>query len=483
MDKQIDTLLKHDIIRPSESAYSSPILLVKKKGKAEYRCVIDFRKLNSQTVKSALPLPLLEECLDNMGGSSSFCLVDFKSGFFQLELAEEDKHKTAFTTGTELYEFNRLPQGLCNSPGTFQALMEKVLKGMNGKQCVIYLDDVCFFSKCFEDTFKALQEAFGRFRAANLTLRVDKCKFFMREIKFLGHILNEQGIAPDPDNLIKVKEWPRPTNPKEVKGFVALCGYYRRMVKDFAQIASPLHALTKKDVNYEWSEECEHAFTTLREKLVTQPIVTYPNFDKPFALTCDASSNAVGAVLSQEVDGIDKVVYYYSASLSPTARRYCTFDREFFAIVSAIRKFRHYLLGAKFTIYTDHQPLTRLRTLSLDRLTDPHNRRSRWMSEIDPLNWNILYKPGSTNINADQLSRHPSVVKEVLLRETNVTGETPVQENSVPYHLSEVTVIQGTTCNTGHDNSICNDNDTTTNVGQSPLNASFQSCLRWRWRP
>ena len=374
VDKQIQKLLKHDIIRPSNNPYSSPLLLVKKKNKDEYRVVIDYRKINQQILKSALPLPVLEQCLDTLGGNSLFSTIDFASGYFQVELDEDSKHITAFTTGESLFEFNVLPQGLTNSPGEFQSLMQSLFKGMTKDQAVIYLDDVCFYSKTFDEHIAILRQAFERIRNANLTLRPDKCHFLMSELKFLGHVVNEQGIAPDPGNLQKVANWPRPTNAKEVKGFVSLCSYYRRMVQNFAEIALPLHNLMKKDVPFLWNEDCEQAFLTLRDRLITSPIVAYPDFDKPFTLTCDASSHAIGAILSQEIDGMEKVIAYYSAALTPTAQRYSAFDRELLAVVSAIRKFKHYLLGVPFTIYTDHKPLEQLRTMPLDKLRDPHNR-------------------------------------------------------------------------------------------------------------
>ena len=412
LDSQIQNLLKHDIIRPSQSPYSSPLLLVKKKNKGEYRLVIDYRKVNQQIVKSALPIPILEQCLDTLGGNSLFSTIDFASGYFQVELDEDSKYITAFTTGSELFEFNVLPQGLSISPGQFQFLIQSVFKGMTKDQAVVYLDDVCFYSQTFQTHLEILSQAFQRIRDANLTLRPDKCHFFMHELKFLGHIVNEKGIAPDPGNLEKVASWPRPTNVKEVRGFVSLCSYYRRMVKDFAHIAFPLHNLTKKDVPFIWTPECESAFLALRERLISSPIVAYPDFDKPFVLTTDASAQAIGAVLSQEHDGIERVVAYYSAALTPTAQRYGAYDREFLAIVSAIRKFKHYLMGTSFTIVTDHKPLVDLRTSSYEKVRDPHNRRARWMTEIDPLNWTIQYKPGVKNMNADQMSRHPDSLRD-----------------------------------------------------------------------
>ena len=407
IDKQIEMLLSHDLIQPSDSPYSSPLLLIKKKNKDEWRCLVDFRKINAQTIVPAHPLNRTDDILDTLAGNCLFSCMDFASGFFQVPMDADDAHKTAFAAGSNLYEFKVMPQGLSGSPGTFSHLMEKVLRGLNWRTCVVYLDDVCVYGESFQQHFDNLRATFLRFRQANLTLRPNKCHFFQSKITFLGHVVTGEGVQPDPSNLSKVKDWPRPKNVKQVRGFLGLAGYYRRFIKGFSEIARPLTVLTKKDVPFIWSEVCKSAFLALREALVSEPIVSHPNHQLPFVLTCDASNIAVGAVLSQIQDGVEKVIAYHSSALSDTEQRYCAFDREFLAIVSGVRKFKHYLAGSKFTIYTDHRPLVNIRTMQLSNLIDPHNRRSRWVSEISPLDCDIKYKPGSTNIIADQLSRLP----------------------------------------------------------------------------
>ena len=246
---------------------------------------------------------------------------------------------------------------------------------------------------------------FLRLREAGLKLRPQKCVLFQREIKFLGHTINESGISPSPDNLQKVKDWPTPTNTKQVRSFLGLAGYYRRFIKAFSQIAQPLQALTQKEVPFQWTTDCETAFNTLKTTLTTNPIVVHPDFTQPFAIHCDASSFAVSGILTQKREGKDRVVAYFSQSLNPTERRWATFDREMFAIVATVRKFRRYLQIQTFDIITDHKPLLGLKKLSFE--ADCTGRRTRWALELDTFSFRIVHKPGKSIAHADALSRYP----------------------------------------------------------------------------
>ncbi len=278
-----------------------------------------------------------------------------------------------------------------------------------------------------------MRDVFQRLRQAGLKVRPDKCHLFCREVVFLGHVVSRTGIKPDPSNIEKVKNWPRPKDITGLRGWLGLTGFYRRYIKDYAKIAQPLLRLNHKGVEFEWSEECEHAFQTLREALISPPVLIYPNYDQPFKLYVDASGFAIGSVLAQiSSDNKEHVVAYASHSLTVSERKWSTYDRELWAIVWSIRHFKHYLQFTEFTIYTDHKPLVGLRKMPLDN--DPTGKRARWGLEIDPLEWSIVYKPGVSNSNADALSRrseHSDLRKRIERHKTvgqNESKSIPNQE-------------------------------------------------------
>lgn len=417
IDKQVAALLADGVIEESCSPWASPVVLVKKKN-GEWRFCIDYRRLNGITVKDAHPLPRVDDTLDALAGSLWFSTLDFSNGYWQVEVAMEDREKTAFTTGRGLYQWRSMPMGLTNSPATFQRMMELVLRGLPWQVCMVYLDDVLIYSPTFEDHFSSLREVFSRIQAAGLRLNPQKCHLAQDHVVFLGHVVSRHGLQPDPRNTDKVRTWPTPQNPTEVRAFVGLCSYYRRFIKDFARRAAPLHRLTCKDTLFRWTAECQAVFEYLKGVLSSAPVVTMPDFNIPFKVYTDASMDAVGAVLGQDREGLERVVVYASQSLAPTERRWATFDRELWAVVWAVRQFRHYIGSAAFTIITDHKPLLGLRGMSIDK--DPTGRRARWILELDPFNWVIQHKQGRQHINADVLSRRPQN-----------PGETAAQVNAV----------------------------------------------------
>ncbi|CAL9701656.1 unnamed protein product [Knipowitschia caucasica] len=301
-----------------------------------------------------------------------------------------------------------MPMGLTNSPATFQRVMELVLRGLPWQVCMVYLDDVLIFSPTFEEHLSNLREVFSRIQAAGLKLNPQKCHLARDHVVFLGHVVSSRGLQPDPRNTNKVKSWPTPRSPTEVRAFLGLCSYYRRFVKDFARLAAPLHHLTCKDVPFAWTEGCDAAFGHFKSVLSSAPIVTMPDFNVPFKVYTDASMEAVGAVLAQDKDGLERVVVYASQSLTNTQKRWATFDKELWAVVWAVRQFRHYIGSSPFTIITDHKPLLGLRGMSIDK--DPSGKRARWILELDPYNWSMQHKEGRRHTNADALSRRPEEV-------------------------------------------------------------------------
>ena len=252
-------MLKSGIISPSSGPWASPIVLVKKKDGSTRFCV-DYRKLNDVTLKDAYPLPRIDDSLDALEGSTWFSSLDLASGYWQVEMSPSDKEKTAFTTGSGLYEFNVLPFGLCNAPSTFERLMELVLTGLHWKTCLVYLDDILIYAKTFEEHVERLGEVFSRLFAAGLKLKPKKCTLLQKEVVYLGHVVSGSGVATDPEKTKKIRDWPTPSNLKHVRSFIGLCSYYRRFIKDFACLAAPLHKLTQKDVGFKLTPECEHAF-------------------------------------------------------------------------------------------------------------------------------------------------------------------------------------------------------------------------------
>ena len=406
INRQVQRLLEEGIVEESCSPWSSPVVLVRKKDNS-WRFCVDYRGLNSVTIKDSHPLPRVDDTLDALAGAIWFSTLDFSDGYWQVEVAQGDREKTAFTTGQGLYQFKAMPMGLTNAPATFQRVMELVLKGLPWHICMVYLDDILVYSRSFEDHIAALDEVFTRIEVAGLRLNARKCHLARDHVVFLGHVISAEGLRPDPRNTDKVKNWPMPRSATEVRAFLGLCSYYRRFVRDFAQLAAPLSHLTGKDIPFQWTADCQGAFEFLRDALCAEPIMCHPNFTQHFMLYTDASLMAVGAVLAQEVDGLERVVAYASRSLTMAERRWSTYDRELWAIVWAVRNFRHYLGLRPFTIVTDHRPLLSLRRLSIDN--DRTGRRSRWALELDMYDWKIVHKSGAQHTNADALSRRPDL--------------------------------------------------------------------------
>lgn len=291
-------------------------MLTKKKDGGDRFCV-DFRKLNSVTRKDAYPMPNFSEILDHLDGASFFSSLDLYSGYWKIDLERESKECTACICDEGLYQFKKLPFGLCNAPVTFQRFMEMILRGLQWQYALIYLDDILVFGKTIEEHNERLALVFDRFREQNVKLKVSKYYFAQRQVEFLGHMVNDRGVSPN-DNKIKiVKEYPTPKNAKEIKIFLGLAGYYRKFVKNFAGLFSPLTALLRKNSRFVWTKTCQTSFDLLKEALTNAPILAFPDFNKPFHLHVDASDNAVGLVLEQEYEmNTNRVVAYGGRSLT-----------------------------------------------------------------------------------------------------------------------------------------------------------------------
>ena len=425
--QEVQRMLDTGVIEPSNSPWSSPVVLVTKKD-GSLRYCIDYRKLNSVTIKDSYPLPRIDDSLDALRGSKWFSCLDLASGYWQLMLDPADKEKTAFVTQQGLFQFRVLPFGLCNAPATFERLMESVLAGLNFETCLLYLDDIIVFSDTFEKHIDGLEKVLQRLRSAGLKVFPKKCQFFQEEVAFLGHVVNRDGIATSPDKISAVQEWPIPNNVHDVRSFLGTCSYYRRFIKNFAEIARPLHRLTEKHASFHWTEQCQESFQSLKRALTTSPILRYPKMELPFILDTDASGFALGAVLSQIEDGKEQVIAYYSKSFSKCERNYCVTRRELLAIVSAVKHFHHYLYGKHFTVRTDHGALSWLL-----RFKNPEGQMARWIEILQTYDIDIVHRPGRLHGNSDGLSRRPCEPCDYCSRRERKDSENQDSENTEKY--------------------------------------------------
>ena len=288
------------------------------------RFCIDYRRLNKITRKDSHPLTGISEALDALGGGGAryFSTLDLRSGYWQIEMDADSKEKTAFITHNGLYEFNRLPFGLSSSAATFQRVMTHVLRGLEWDICLVYIDDLIIFSRSFEEHLLHLEQVFKPLREAKVKLKPSKCHFVKPKVEYLGHIISAAGLCPNLTKISAVQDFPVPTNTKGIKAFLGLCNYYRRFIKGFAQIASPLNKLTSKKEKFVWSPECQQAFETLKAKLISAPILAYPDFNLPYHLYVDASQTGLRLTLGQIVDGAEKVIAYGGRDLNPAERNY-----------------------------------------------------------------------------------------------------------------------------------------------------------------
>ncbi|UYV79429.1 K02A2.6-like [Cordylochernes scorpioides] len=324
--EQIDEMLTEGIIRPSSSPWSFPVILVKKRD-GKYRFCVDYRKLNNVTVKDVYPIPRIDEVMDTLQGSTHFSAIDLRSGYWQVEVEERDKEKTAFTTAHGLYEFNVMPFGLCNAPATFERNMENMLGNLRWQICLCYLDDVIIYSPDFPTHLKRLEAVFRCFRESNLRLNDQKCRFAFEELEILGYITSKHGIKPAEHNIKAVRNFPRPKKVKQVQSFLGMCSYYRKFIKDFSKIADPLTNLIKKSVSFTWTERQEEAFQTLKTALLSPPILGHFNPNAPTYVHTDASNIGIGATLVQDIGGEEKVISYLSRTLSKAEQNYSTTEK------------------------------------------------------------------------------------------------------------------------------------------------------------
>ena len=406
-------MLDAGVIRPSNSPWCNAVVLVRKKD-GSLRFCIDFRKLNSLTVKDSHPLPRICETLESLAGAAHFSTFDMNSGFWQVPMAEESKQYTAFTLGSMgLYECESMPFGLCNAPPTFQRLMQNCLGELNLTYCVIYLDDVIAFSDTPDEHLRRMLVVFDRLREHSLKLKPSKCEVFKSEINYLAHHVSWRGVLPSKKNLESIAQCPPPDTYTKVKSFVGLLGHYRHFIKGFAKIAAPLYDLTssdnkdKKSEHVDLSPEAHEAFDHLKAACLQAPILSFPEFNKPFLLETDAFRRGLGAVLSQkQADGRYHPIAYASRVMNETEQRYHSNKQEFLALKWAVTEQFHEYLSPygknwnEFVVRTDNNLLTYIfSSANLDATGQ------RWVAHLASYNFSLEYQKAKDNTVADFLSR------------------------------------------------------------------------------
>ena len=403
IDRQVDGLLHNGLIEPAASPWASNVVLVKKKD-GSFRLCVDYRRLNSITYKDSYPLPHIDTCLSSMNGAVWFSTLDLRSGYHNIPIKQADQDKTAFITRRGCFRYKVMPFGLTCAPSVFQRLMDLVLCGLTYEICLVYSDDIIVFSRDFDSHMERLKVIFGRLKAANLKLHMKKCCLFQQRVDFLGHVLTREGIEVQPQKVEAVQNWPAPRSLTELRSFLGLCSYYRRFIDGFADIAAPLHALTRKNAQFQWTSEQDEAFARLKERLITAPVLGMPRDEGTYYLDTDASDVGLGAVLSQDQNGREVVLAYTSRTLQKPERNYDVTRRELLAVVYGLKSYRQYLLGRQFVIRTDHSALQSLR-----KTPELIGQQARWQAFIEQFNFIIVHRPGIRHRNADALSRRPVV--------------------------------------------------------------------------
>jgi hypothetical protein len=401
LKKQLDELLECGFIQRSKSPFGAPVLFVKKKDGSMRMCV-DYRDLNRITIKNRYPLPLIQELFDQLHGAKWFSKLDLRSGYHQVRIHPEDVPKTAFRTRYGHYEFLVLPFGLTNAPATFMQLMQSIFAPYLDSFVIVFLDDILIFSKTKEEHEQHLRVVLELLRKNQLYAKLSKCEFMKQEISFLGHVVSQEGISCDADKVKAIREWPTPTSITTLRSFLGLTGFYRRFVENFSRIASPLTQLLHTDSKWCWGESQQQAFDSLKSALSSSPVLAIPNDSLPYVITTDASGFATGATLSQDQGKGLQPIAFMSHKMLPAECNYPVHEQELLAVIRALKEWRHYLHGNKFTVQTDHQSLRFF-------FTQPHlsHRQIRWSEFLQEFDFEIAYKPGHLNAAADALSRRP----------------------------------------------------------------------------
>ena len=399
LQEEIDNLLELGVIRPSESPWASPVVCVRKKDRHIRMCT-DFRRLNSVTKDDAYPFPHTEELIEKAAAANWCSTLDLAKGYYQVPIAPADIEKTAFITTAGKFEYTAMPFGLKNAPSVFQRLMDKVLKDC--PFATAYIDDVVITSSTWEEHLSHIRQTLQALRAAGLTVKLIKCCFGAARIEFLGHLVGRGVIRLQRLKTVAIREYKQPKTKKDIRVFLGMAGYYRRFMPNFASVTAPISNLLKKEhpEKVVWGEEQQSAFEQVKEWMTSDPVLKAPDYSLPFVLQTDASFSGLGAVLSQtDENNKEHPVAFWSRKTLDRETRYSASEVECLAAVEAIKHFAHYLLGAHFTLVTDHRALTSLQTMRND-----NPRLTRWALALQPFSYSVVHRSGLAHNNADGLS-------------------------------------------------------------------------------
>ena len=452
--KQLDAWLEHDVIQPSNSPWNFGLVAAKKKD-GRLRWCVDYRQLNKKTVKDRFPIGNINDNLNRLSHSTIFSTIDGSGAFHVIPLRKQDRKITAFATPFGCYEFKRLPFGLCNGPSTYARLVKLVLSGIPYNVALPYLDDTVVHSRDIPTHFRDLDVVLQAHSKAGLRLQPSKCHLFCDSTNYLGHTISRHGITPMSEYLDVVKTWPMPTTRAAVRAWLGKVGYYRRFIKNFAAISKPLSDKLVKDSTSDKQEftpspEFKQSFNELRDRLVTAPILAYPDFNgSKFILDTDwsAINCAIGGVLSQVQDGNERVIAYGAKKLTKCQRNYAPHKGELFAMLYFMNYWRYFLLHHRFIFRTDHQALTSIRLKEPPEEGKQGGLMSRWFMALATFDFDIVYRPGKRHINADALSRAPHLSDPVDDRpfDNHICGlcPSPVTSLSDPPTLASLLDLSG----------------------------------------
>lgn len=399
---EIERMLRKDIIERIESpTWINPVLPVPKPN-GTIRLCLDARKLNAVTVKAGYPQQNYNRILSLLSGTKYLSAIDLTDAFYQIELDPVSRPKTAFAiSALGSFQYKRMPMGLCNSGSTLCELIDRLFGVEFEPHAFPYLDDFIVATEEFDCHISVLEKIAARLKSAGLTISPTKSKFCMQRLKFVGHIIDGEGIKPDMSKIQPIVEYPPPTSVKDVRRLLGMVGWYRRFIPNFSSITAPISELLKKNkLSFKWTDEAQNAFVQVRSALTSEPVLTTPKYDLPFFIQTDASDIGLGAVLFQVKSGNEYVVAYHSAKLTPAQRKYHVTERECLAVLSAIEKFRPYVEGTAFTVITDHASL-----LWLSNLKDPTGRLARWALRLQSYDFTLVHRKGKNNVVPDALSR------------------------------------------------------------------------------
>jgi hypothetical protein len=373
-----------------------------------WRICTDSRAINKITIRYRFPLPRMDDLMDCLSGANFFSKIDLKSGYDQIRMREGDEWKTTFKMNEGLYEWLVMPFGLTNAPSTFMRLMNEVLKYFIGKFFIVYLDDILIFNKTKEEHLRHMTLVMRRLQQEKLLLNLKKSSFMKTKLIYLGFVISSNELKMDPEKVKEIKEWPSPRSIFEVRSFHGLASFYRKFIRNFSGIgAQMMDTVKKRHKSFKWTTKAKRSFNILKEKITEQPILVLSNFEKTFQVRCDASGVAIGVVLSQD----NRLVAYFSEKLNETKRKYSTYDKEFYAIIQVLKKWRHYLVPKEFVLYSDNQALR-----FITRHDKLNQRHAKWIDFMQNFTFVMKHISGNANKVVDALSRRCLILQEFQVK-------------------------------------------------------------------